>query len=96
MFPRFFLALLVTFIFCAAASAAEPRLLTPQNLWAIKRVGTPALSPDGRHAVFPVEEWSIKKNKNEQPLDGRSGRPRSDVRARCRSKEPSSALIQPS
>jgi len=52
MFPRFFLGLLVTVTFSLAASAAEPRLLTPQDLWAIKRVGTPALSPDGKHAVF--------------------------------------------
>ena len=59
MIPRSLLGLLFTVIFCAAASAAEPRLLKPQDLWAIKRVGTPALSPDGRHAVFPVQEWSI-------------------------------------
>ena len=59
MFPRFLPALLVTVTFCIAASAAEPRLLTPQDLWAIKRVGTPASSPDGKHAVFPVQEWSI-------------------------------------
>ena len=54
MFPRFLLGLLVTVTFSVAASAAEPRLLTPQDPWAIKRVGTPALSPDGKHAVFPV------------------------------------------
>src|SRR3954447_5075153 len=59
MLSRFFFAVLVTLTltFSVAALAAEPRLLTPQDLWAIKRVGSPALSPDGRHAVFPVQEW---------------------------------------
>ncbi|HSH40455.1 MAG TPA: hypothetical protein VK993_16910 [Chthoniobacterales bacterium] len=68
MFPRFLLRFLLTVTFCVAASPAEPRLLTPQDLWAIKRVGTPALSPDGRHAVFPVQEWSNEKNKNTSNL----------------------------
>jgi dipeptidyl aminopeptidase/acylaminoacyl peptidase len=68
MFSRFLLALLVTVTFSVAASAAEPRLLTPQDLWAIKRVQTPALSPDGKHAVFPVQEWSVDKNKSTSNL----------------------------
>src|SRR3954471_16854158 len=68
MFSRFFFAVLVTLTFSVAALAAEPRLLTPQDLWAIKRVGTPALSPDGRHAVFPVQDWSIDKNKSTSNL----------------------------
>jgi dipeptidyl aminopeptidase/acylaminoacyl peptidase len=68
MFPRFSLVLLLTASFSLGAFAAEPRLLTPQDLWAIKRVGVPALSPDGRHAVFPVQEWSIDKNKSTSNL----------------------------
>ena len=68
MIARCFLALLLSLTLCAAASAAEPRLLTPQDLWAIKRVGTPALSPDGRHAVFPVEQWNVEKNKSSSNL----------------------------
>ena len=66
--PRSLLGFVLTVTFCATASAAEPRLLQPQDLWAIKRVGTPALSPDGRHAVFPVQEWSIDKNKSTSNL----------------------------
>ena len=68
MLSRFFFAVLVTLSFSVAALAAEPRLLTPQDLWAIKRVGSPALSPDGRYAVFPVQEWSIDKNKSTSNL----------------------------
>ena len=61
-------SLALSFSLATAASAAEPRLLTPQDLWAIKRVQTPALSPDGKHAVFPVQEWSIDKNKSTSNL----------------------------
>ena len=43
----------------AAALAAEKRPLTPQDLWAIKRVGSPALSADGKQVVFTVQEWSM-------------------------------------
>ncbi|MFL6529691.1 MAG: prolyl oligopeptidase family serine peptidase [Chthoniobacterales bacterium] len=68
MKPRSVFVLLVSFIICAAASAAEPRLLTPQDLWAIKRVGNPALSPDGKFAVFPVQQWNIEKNKSSSNL----------------------------
>src|ERR1043165_8756805 len=68
MLRRFFFALLVILTFTATALTAEPRVLTPQDLWAIKRVGAPALSPDGRHAAFPVQEWSIDKNKSPSNL----------------------------
>ena len=47
-----------------AAAADHPRRpITAQDLWAIKRVGAPALSPDGRQAAYSVQEWSIEKNK---------------------------------
>ncbi len=46
-------------LFCGVmgvALAADPakRAITHQDLWTIKRVGTPAPSPDGKWAVFPV------------------------------------------
>ncbi|HUF61218.1 MAG TPA: S9 family peptidase [Verrucomicrobiales bacterium] len=44
--------------------AANKRLITPHDLWAMKRLGSPALSPDGSMAVFTVTEWSIEKNKS--------------------------------
>jgi dipeptidyl aminopeptidase/acylaminoacyl peptidase len=50
-----------------ATAASEPenkRLITPHDLWAMKRLGSPALSPDGKMAVFTVTEWSIEKNKS--------------------------------
>src|SRR5262245_60238769 len=48
----------------AASSTETKRLITPQDLWAMKRLGSPALSPDGKMAVFTVTEWSIEKNKS--------------------------------
>lgn len=61
----FWLALLACGWLATNAQAAEPkRLITPQDLWAMKRLGSPALSPDGKLAVFTVTEWSISKNKS--------------------------------
>ena len=47
----------------ATPQAAKQRL-TPQALWEMKRLGSPQLSPDGRSAVFTVQEWSVAKNKS--------------------------------
>jgi dipeptidyl aminopeptidase/acylaminoacyl peptidase len=47
---------------------ADRRPITPQDLWAVKRVNSPALAPDGKTAVFVVQEWSIEKNKGASSL----------------------------
>lgn len=57
-------ALLLAVVLTASALAAEKRPITPQDLWAMKRLSAPALSPDGRSVVFVVQEWSIEKNKS--------------------------------
>ena len=62
---RFAIGLVFTFALLAplAASAQDgKRPITAQDLWAVKRVGAPALSPDGKRAVVSVQEWSIEKN----------------------------------
>lgn len=46
-----------------SAQIATKRVITPQDLWAMKRLSSPALSPDGRTAAVVVQEWSIEKNK---------------------------------
>jgi dipeptidyl aminopeptidase/acylaminoacyl peptidase len=46
------------------AQVLDRRLLTPQDLWAMKRLSNPELSPDGRTAAFVVQEWSVEKNKS--------------------------------
>lgn len=61
----FCLTLLVAGCFAVDAAGSEPkRLITPHDLWAMKRLGSPALSPDAKQAVFTVTEWSIEKNKS--------------------------------
>ena len=61
---RFVLVLAIATL-ASFASAAEPdkRPITAQDLWAVKRVGAPALSPDGKQVAYSVQEWSIEKNK---------------------------------
>jgi dipeptidyl aminopeptidase/acylaminoacyl peptidase len=65
--PRVF-ALFVTLALFAAAFAADKRPITPQDLWAMKRLGSPALAPDGKTAVFTVQEWSVEKAKSTASL----------------------------
>ncbi len=46
------------------AQTTSKRLITPQDLWGMKRLSSLELSPDGRAAAFVVQEWSIDKNKS--------------------------------
>ena len=48
----------------APAGAENKRPITPYDLWAMKRLGSPVLSRDGARVVFTVTEWSIDKNKS--------------------------------
>ncbi|MBA3849810.1 MAG: hypothetical protein C0502_07415 [Opitutus sp.] len=68
MKPRRVVAFLLTLALSLAAFAADKRPITPQDLWAIKRLGSPELSPDGKTVVFTVQEWSIEKNKSTASL----------------------------
>ncbi|MBS0658709.1 MAG: S9 family peptidase [Verrucomicrobia bacterium] len=64
-------AVLAAFPLADLAAEAAPggkKLLTPQDIWAMKRLGTLRLSPDGAHAVFTVTEFSIEKDKSTQNL----------------------------
>lgn len=58
------IAILLTLVLSVTVCGADRRPITPQDLWAMKRLGSPALSPDGKTAVFTVQEWSIEKNKS--------------------------------
>ncbi len=72
-------AFLLTLALSVTVFAADRRPITPQDLWACKRLGGPALSPDGKTAAFTVQEWSIEKNKSTASLwlvDVAGGAPR--------------------
>ncbi len=51
-----------------ATAIAEAAPLTAEVMWQLKRVGTPAISPDGRRAVYPVTEYDVAENKDETDL----------------------------
>jgi len=55
---------LLAIVLIPAIEAAEKRPMTARDLWAVKRLGAPALSPDGKTVVFTVQEWSVEKNKS--------------------------------
>ena len=42
--------------------------LSAETMWRLKRLGAPALSPDGRHAVFPVSESDMATDKTSTDL----------------------------
>ncbi|MFC7333312.1 prolyl oligopeptidase family serine peptidase [Rhodocista pekingensis] len=51
------LALAAAALLAVPAAAAERAPLTAEAMWQLKRIGTPALSPDGRSAVVPVTAY---------------------------------------
>ena len=62
------LMLLLTMVYVATAGAqttapANSRLLTAEKMWTLKRLGDPAITPDGVTAVVPVTTYDIGENK---------------------------------
>jgi dipeptidyl aminopeptidase/acylaminoacyl peptidase len=61
--------ILVALALCGASLAgaqtppANPRQFTAEKMWALKRLGDPAISPDGTLAVLPVTSYDIGENK---------------------------------
>lgn len=43
-------------------------LLTPEALWAMGRIGSFGMSPDGKHAVYSVTYYSVERNKSHTVL----------------------------
>ena len=64
MKPTHIISLLLLLACPWQAPAADRRPITATDLWALKRLGAPALSPDGRTVVFTVQEWSVEQNKS--------------------------------
>src|SRR5438105_1425933 len=57
----------------------KKQLLTVDELWSVKRVGTPTMSPDGHAACAPVTVYDMKKNDGRTelwlfPIDGGKAR----------------------
>ena len=47
----------------------EGGLMTPEALWAMGRVGTPVVSPDGSTIVYGVSYYSVEQNKSHHTLN---------------------------
>ena len=61
-------ASLLAFSFATAALAqtslpANPRQMTAEKMWAFKRLGEPAITPDGKQAIVPVTTYDVAENK---------------------------------
>ncbi|MGE5105926.1 MAG: S9 family peptidase [Sphingobacteriales bacterium] len=74
------LAVSITVFFITISFAQTKQVITHESMWAMKRVGTPQVSPDGKWAIFNVTDPSY--NESEQvsdiwiaPTDG-SAKPR--------------------
>ncbi|HLN93122.1 MAG TPA: S9 family peptidase, partial [Thermoanaerobaculia bacterium] len=46
------------------ASAAEKKPLTVEDMWAVQRVGAPALSPDGKTVAYTVSVYDMEENRS--------------------------------
>src|SRR5579862_2176896 len=71
-----------------AADAPARQVITRESLWMMKRVGSPAVSPDGKWVVFSVLEPAYDQDKEVNGLwltasDG-SGAPRRLTRSKAR------------
>ena len=49
-------------------NAEGPQALTVEDVWAMARLGSPVVSPDGRHVVFTRQEFSYDENKGSRDL----------------------------
>ena len=63
----------VALVLCPVIASAQPQAtpktpVTHEALWAMKRVGSPVPSPDGKLVVFPVTEPSYEENKDSSDL----------------------------
>src|SRR6185369_15325031 len=52
----------------APANHDHKRLITAEDLWKVKRLGPPSLSPDGKWCVSEITTWDIKKDESTSEL----------------------------
>src|SRR5262245_55207446 len=62
------LALLLAALGASGVSAAEPRPLSVDDLFALREVGDPRLSPDGTQVAFTVRSLDAKKDKSDTDI----------------------------
>lgn len=52
----------ISLLILSALAFAEKRAMTVEDLWAMKRIGSIELSPDGKWLAFSVTEYDMEKN----------------------------------
>jgi dipeptidyl aminopeptidase/acylaminoacyl peptidase len=63
------LFLLLTLLALAGATlAVEKRAMTVEDMWAMKRIGDVALSPDGSSLVFDVTQYDMESNSGQSDI----------------------------
>jgi dipeptidyl aminopeptidase/acylaminoacyl peptidase len=65
---RLLAAVTVAMLPCAALADTAPAPLTPETMWQLKRVGAPAISPDGKLAVYAVTSYDAENDKGDADL----------------------------
>jgi dipeptidyl aminopeptidase/acylaminoacyl peptidase len=85
--------LLVLLLAAVASRAADRQPLTHETMWLMKRVGAPAISPDGRWVVFSVTEPAYDEKEQSSdlwlaPADG-SAQPRKITALKAGESDPS-------
>lgn len=65
MYRKFFILVLFCFLM---NGLAQKKMITFEDFFTMKRIGAPAISPDGKLAVFTVRSFSIEENKGQNDL----------------------------
>lgn len=65
---RAFLLLIVFNMSLSTASTGQNQRLSPELLWQIGRVGLDCVSPDGKYAVYGVQQYHVTDNKSTRVL----------------------------
>ncbi|MEJ5352346.1 MAG: S9 family peptidase [Melioribacteraceae bacterium] len=72
--------ILLICLFAGEFNAQQKRAMTSEDLWAMKRIGSFDVSPDGKTIAFTVTSYDIEKNKGNSDIwlidsDGKNLRP---------------------
>jgi dipeptidyl aminopeptidase/acylaminoacyl peptidase len=84
-------ALPILALFGAPLLHAQDRPITPRDLWSIGRVGSPALSPDGRRVAYTVTRFDLDTYRSRTDIwlvPTAGGEPVQFTRAEASSREP--------
>jgi len=58
-----FVLTLTTASFAQTPAPPNPRQMTAEKMWTLKRLGDPSITPDGKLAIVPVTTYDVAENK---------------------------------